>query len=239
MKYYKVIVDNSIIGVVSSTDFRHYYPRGGFIGPASEEDGELVFCNNGLYRDNWMRSVLNGDINYTLALINEITETEYNSLHELDMVELNTEELVVRDPEPIIDINHEMTLAYARELKIKELANACQKTIENGLRIGDKYYSFTIDDQLNLLSAENAINSGEQQVLYHANGEEYRYFSAEEIRALSEAFSTWRIYNTLCYKALKNYVNSLDNIDKIINLSFGDEVPNEFKSDILIQFEGE
>jgi len=43
----------------------------------------------------------------------------------------------------------------------------------------------------------------------------------------------WKTYHTTYYNALKNYVNSLDDVHQITEIQYGIELPEEYQSDVL------
>ena len=177
--------------------------------------------------------------NYEMAQVIEISKEVYDSFQAA--IENNEE---IMPPEqiditPIEEPIDTITIEYARKLKINELSHTCTTVIESGVNIGDKHYSLAMTDQLNLLAAENAISMGADTAIYHADGEDYRYFTAEEIYAIITAATNWRIYNTTYYKAAQSYINSLSDVELILNFTYGDSIPDEFKSDILKELEQE
>lgn len=237
MKYYKVLTEYETIGVVSSNDFRRYYERGQFLGPANEETGEVVSCINKLYRDTWMRAIVNSTIQYELANIVEITEEEYESLNVLNENVETIDESQIIMPETVAT-EDSMTLEYIRKLKLQQMSQECTQAIENGIDDGSKHYSYTITDQLNLLSAQNAIINGADAVIYHADGEEYEYYNAEEIERIISLLTLNRNYHTAYYNSLKAYINDLNDIQTILSIEYGSAIPEEYKSEVLIDLEG-
>lgn len=240
MKYYKIIVDNAIIGVISSNDFRRYFKRSGFIGPATEETGEVVSYNNVLYRDNWMRAVLDESVVYTPATIHEITEEEYTELHNLEDENFYFEPQPVNIPEQIINPNDAITIAYIRKLKLEALSNECQHAIEEGfdldIRGETKHFSLTTYDQLNLMSLSTMAQT-QSLIPYHADGEEVAFYTNDEINTIVQTATDLKIYHTTYYNALKEYINSLETVDEISAITYGVSIPDEYRSDVLKMLE--
>lgn len=242
MKYYKLFSDNAFIGVITSNNFVRYnnYTKNFII--ADENNGELISYKGQCYRDNQMSSGIGLEIvPYNEAHIEEITKEEFMQF--VEAMEDNEEEVIEQETvtynTPTIDPYKAMTAEYAKEIKNAQFTKACEKAIEDGVEVNDKHYSLTTSDQLNLLAAENDILNGVEQVMYHADGEDYRYFSADEIDDIISAAKSWRLYNTIYLKSLKNYVNSLNDVDIILSLTYGSEIPEEFRSEALKAYEGE
>ena len=68
---------------------------------------------------------------------------------------------------------------------------------------------------------------------YHADGEEVSFYTAEEINELIAAANNFKIYQTTYCNALKTYINTLETIEEISAITYGDEIPEEYKSSVL------
>jgi len=113
----------------------------------------------------------------------------------------------------------------------------CNKTIENGFDIetedGVHHYSYALEDQLNLMNLSAAIARGEEQLSYHADDELCRFYTAAEINEIISTGNAWKTYHTTYFNALKAYINSLETIEEISTITYGIELPEEFKTDVL------
>jgi len=58
MKYYKLVLDNTIIGAVTSYDFIRYSPIAQCYLSADEITGEYVGFGGKLYRSTWMSPIV-------------------------------------------------------------------------------------------------------------------------------------------------------------------------------------
>ena len=81
MKYFKIIKDNNIIGIVTSNDFLGYIPRLDYFIRADETTGEYVSYKGKYYRSYWMQPYQR-EIEHIVAEITSISEEEYNILKE-------------------------------------------------------------------------------------------------------------------------------------------------------------
>lgn len=247
MKYYKILQDENFIGVISSDNFKKYYRRGNFLGPATEETGQLVLYKDKYYRDTWMKSAIMLNYIYELAQIFQISEEEYNNLYEiiesseepLDQEELNEliieevpeeEEIVIRDP---LD---DITVEEMKRLKIKEMSRTCNKTIEAGFDITLSneihHFSLTVQDQLNLISLSSMATQGIPHIPYHADGELCKYYTPEEINAIVNQGTYFKTYHTTYFNGLKAYINSLETIEEINAITYGTPLPEEYQTDV-------
>ena len=236
MKYYKLINDNTLIGVIHSGAFVKESANGARLFYSDEVRGEFVDYNGLLYRDYWMVPTQSSR-NYTLVSIIEISEEEYNTIKEaID----KHEEIVIDDdeeeePTPIISPEDpDITTEFLREAKLKEMSNECKKSIENGFNIilsdgGTHHFSLTTQDQLNLM----ALRDVEDVTPYHADGEQTKFYSASDIHAIIDMASKHKTYHTTYYNSLKAYINNLSTMEEIAAITYGISIPDEYKTDVL------
>lgn len=241
MRYYKILQDNNFIGIANSNNFIAYQDINHMFISANEETGDLVACNNQLYRDYWMKP-FNASITrtYEFASIIEITYEEYKIFKQAIDSE---QEIIVEDDDyiappitPII-IPEEEGIDYIRTTKIKEMSYTCNKTIEDGFDLemedGSHHYSYALEDQLNLMNLSSMIAQGINELSYHADGELCRFYTPAEINRIIDAGNKWKTYHTTYFNALKSYINSLETIEEISAITYGIEIPEAFKTDVL------
>ena len=239
MRYFKIIKDNQFIGAISSENFIFRNAFGGF-HRTNDQYGELAVFNGTYYRATWMVAYEYDYPSYIEASILPISEDEYNAFihaeesnEEITAIEEEEEELeqeVVLDP---VTLNE---LDYLRSSKIKEMSQACKATIEAGfdleLRGETRHFSLTTQDQLNLMSL-SVLAQDQTLIPYHADGEAYEFYTANEINSIITAANELKNYNTAYYNSLKAYLNSLQTIEDIAAITYGTPIPEEYKSDVL------
>lgn len=238
MKYYKIMTfENKIIGAVSSSDFVRYSPIGHSYIRCNETKGEYVVFDGITYRAAWM-APCKTDRAYIEAQVIEISEEEYQIF--MDAIEHNEEipdenEDIPPLPEPTDDIQQE-TLEFIRSSKLNEMSYICRTTIESGIdfdiRGETRHFSLTTQDQLNLMSAQTMAQT-QTLIPYHADGEETDFYTNEEINSLAEAVAAFKVQHTTYYNSLKTYINALETIEEISAITYGVEIPDEYKSDVL------
>lgn len=240
MKYYKIIDNNQIIGVVSSKAFVQYIPVAECFARCNETKGEYISYSNRLYRDSWMNPT-KANIEFIQAYIVNINKDEYDTLYDAFK---NNEQLVIEDNtqrediiQPIIiDPSEEVTIDFIRQSKINEMSYACRQAIENGIDIiaqgKTRHFSLTTQDQLNLMSL-NVMAQTQDIIPYHADGEQCIYYTAEEIKQIVATANAHKIWHTTYYNALKAYINSLETIEEISVITYGTPIPDEFKTEVL------
>ena len=248
MKFYKIIQNDIILGVVNGGNFVQYqsYPSG--VIYSLIKDAHFVLFEGILYHTSWLHDVSKVPLEYKEADIVSISESEYNIL--LNAFETNqeitnsdiTEETYIDDsyneenliePEPT-----EPTTEYIRSIKLKEMSYNCNKTITNGFDIilsdGNSYhFSLTTQDQLNLITLSSMVESGETQIPYHADGEPCKFYSATDIKSIINKATEFKTYHISYYNSLKTYINSMETMEEISEVTYGIEIPAEYQSEVL------
>lgn len=238
MKYYKLILDNQVIGAITSNNFIEYIPITGCFIISNETDGEYIDYNGQFYRSTWMKPA-KGTISFTLVQVIEIEEDEYNTyVHALETNKIIKEEREEELPEVKVYIAPEdiASIDFIKSSKIDEMSRECRKTIEAGfdieLREQIHHFSLNTQDQLNLMNL-GLMAQTQTMIPYHADGEECIFYTNEEINEIIDSANALKLYNTTYFNALKNYINSLDTIEEISAVTYGILIPDEYKTDVL------
>lgn len=239
MKYYKLVLDDKIIGAVSSDNFIKFSPVTQSFLRSNESEGEFITWNGLIYRDTWMAPIrFRVDFIQVLAL--ETSEEEYNIYVEAlkinDAIEYEHQEEDPYPDIPYVDPLDQESVEFIRTSKINEMSYNCRKAIEQGFDLdirGETYhFSLTTQDQLNLMSL-GAMAQTSDLIPYHADGETCMFYTAEEINQIISAMNARKIYHTTYYNALKDYINSLETIEEIASITYGTPIPDEYKSEAL------
>ena len=230
MNYFKMIKNDMIIGAITSNDFMRYMPITDCFVRANEQNGEYVTYKGNFYRATWMCPIRK-EVNYIDAQIIAIEKEEFEIY--LDALESDEQ---VEESIPYVDPIDRISLEYIRASKIREMRTACHSTIEAGfdleLRGEVKHFSLDTQDQLNLISLSTMAQT-QSLIPYHADGEACIFYTSEEIGEIVETATAFKIYHTTYYNALKSYINALETISEIGAITYGTEIPEEYKSDVL------
>lgn len=224
MKYYKIIEDGTVIGAISSDNFI-FRNKFGMYYHTSEEYGELIEYNGAFYRTTWMAPIRYEAPAFTSVILAAISEDEYKAFvkaREVDeeitaeeFFEEEVEEVVEETTDPIL----ESTLDYLRAAKIRELSHKCNKAVEDGFDVDFldhiEHFSLTTQDQLNLLSAELLLNQGALTIMYHADGEPYEDYDAEEMRIIIDTANKHKQQILTHYRTLKLEVENAQSVEEI------------------------
>lgn len=240
MNYFKLIKDSNIIGAVNSYNFMRYLPITDCFVRANENTGEYISYNGHFYRSTWMQPIKQL-VPFIDAQVIGIDEEEYDILTNAisnNEVIYNIEEYNTPEVETETNINpiDRTTLEFVKNSKINELSLTCRRTIEAGfdLELRGELHHFSLDtqDQLNLISL-SAMAQTQELIPYHADGEECMFYTAAEINSIVAAATSFKIYHTTYYNALKNYVNALETIEEVSAITYGTPIPEEYQSDVL------
>lgn len=147
-------------------------------------------------------------------------------------------EPVIPTPDPVPEPTEEekeaqkkAELEAAKESKIAELNTACAKMIEEGIEYNNKKYSYTVQDQSNMLNAMNLAKETGMEIPYHADGEScslYNYDTLASIYMMEQMNITT---NQTYFNQMKLYVSSItsiDDIDKVKEIKYGDDLTGEY-----------
>ena len=220
---YSIIYESKIIDVVQNPTFIKVLLSGhvAFTDKASA-NGILGSDNKTIYAFE--------PVNYKNAKVvsmEEISEEEFSKLRGL----LNSGYEITAD-------RLALTSAIAEAiLKLSEICNS--KIIEGfSIRLSDNEkhnFRLTTEDQLNLLNLENQLNSGAYTFVYHATGEPCKIFTREEVVKIVKAYRRHVLYHTTYFNIAKQYINSLVDIDKVVEFTYGMDVSKATDNEVIEQ----
>ena len=128
--------------------------------------------------------------------------------------------------------NKEPTLEEIKNTKIEEISKACNFNIVHGAYMevdGEmQLFSYKPEDQSNLISALQLSIATQMSMPYHADGENCRLFTPEEITTLYVNEMTNLTHHQTYTNQMKMYINSLDNKEEIEAIYYGVELTGEY-----------
>lgn len=111
-----------------------------------------------------------------------------------------------------------------RAAKEAEMSAACNAAIVAGMDVattqGTEHFSLQETDQINLTTAYNAVVSGVSQYPYHADGALCRMFSADEIKAISDASIQHKMYHTTLCNHLLTWARRADTEEELSSITY-------------------
>lgn len=111
------------------------------------------------------------------------------------------------------------------------MSNACEAVIENGVEVNGKHYSYTVQDQSNMLNAMNLAKETGMEVPYHADGESCGLYNYDAISAIYIQETMNLTTNQTYFNQLKLYILSISDVDKtddIAAIKYGDKLTGEY-----------
>jgi hypothetical protein len=246
MKFYKIIQDNTILGVVDANNFVRYQSYPSILLRSLIKDAHFVLFRDTLYHAGWLHDVSNIPLEYVEADIISISEEEYeliyNSLQTedelitippIEMEHFYENEEVTPEPEP-----EEPTTEYIRSVKLLEMKNASQQAITDGFDVvlfdgASHHFSLTPAEQLNILRLKLRMIDGEDNLPYHAVGEASQFYSGVDILSITSGMDNHIDYHNVYYNSLENYINNITDNIEISEVTYGMEIPEEYQSEVL------
>jgi hypothetical protein len=212
---YKIIQNNKVIDVVKYPQFIK------FLASGHVAITDKTSANGIIGSDNETAYSFQPHQKYQTVTIEKITPKEFERLQGL----LNSNQEICAN---------ELVLAQARQSKINQLSRQCKTFISAGFSItlsdGESYsFKLTAEDQLNLMSIESQLNAGAETVIYHATSQPCRIFSRDDMLKVIKAFRHHVTYHTTYFNVAKQYINSLTDMEKINNFSYGIDVSATIK----------
>ena len=123
-----------------------------------------------------------------------------------------------------------------RNAKIAEISAACNAAIVAGVdvQLGEEteHFNLSIEDQSNIANLFRVVELGGTEFPYQADGGKCRIYTAQEIAQIYIAAQTAITSQTTYHNALKAYVQSLTNVEKISAVTYGMNLPKKFKDEM-------
>ena len=133
-------------------------------------------------------------------------------------------------------LGEEDPIETIRNMKLKEISDACNYTIISGIDIEFNkekvHFNLSIEDQSNINNLFRVVELGGTEFPYQSDGGECRIYTAAEIAQIYIASQTLITTQTTYHNALKQYVQSLSSIDDIAAVTYGMELPEPYLTSV-------
>ena len=121
----------------------------------------------------------------------------------------------------------------AREAKIEELSVACNTVINAGTQVqlsdgSTEPFTYGLADQSNVSEMFNAVLLGATEYPYHANDDDCRMYSAQDIVTIYATLSAFKTGQTTYHNQLKRYTKALTSQEEIEAVTYGQELTGEY-----------
>ena len=229
----KILRDGVVVDAVLFPCFVQYDPESGYYLQCQEEQAQGLSAHDGSTYYHLNGRDASGFDGYDTVTIEETTEAEAAAI--MEAIDANQP---IPQPEPQ-DPDPDGSVDLVRQNTVAKMAAACSAAITGGVDVvlgGVSYhFSLTLEDQLNLISLQGMIAAGSEQVPYHADGQECRFFTAAEFQAIASAATAWKIYQESYFNSLRAYVQSMTAIGDLVGVTYGMPIPEEYQTDVLKQ----
>ena len=143
------------------------------------------------------------------------------------LAKLSETDKVLRDVSGKRKIYTGTDLEIAIAKKLDEISTKCNSVIEAGVDVGDKHFSLTEKDQINIGTWLNFANAG-FAVPYHSDGNDCIIYTADEFKTIAFAAIRFVVGHTTYCNQLMQYVKSMTDINDVDSVSYGDELTGEY-----------
>lgn len=120
--------------------------------------------------------------------------------------------------------------------KVAEISAACNAAIVAGIdiQLGEEteHFNLSIEDQSNIANLFRVVELGGTEFPYQADGGKCRIYTAQEIAQIYIAAQTAITYQTTYHNALKAYVQSLTDVEKISAVTYGMNLTKKYRDEM-------
>ena len=242
MRFFKIIdiEKNIILKVVKDTDIicMKKTLSGQFIATKKlfSSDDYAICVDNVIY-------IIDGkdfdDAQYKKVSLVMLSLSEFNNLSQMLQESIKDDEQnLVEDVELYKDTS---TLDTVISMKIAMLKLDCNKNITAGIDVHyseniTKHFDLTVEDQLNLNSLRYQLLISDQDTFaYHSKNDDFEYYNRKEVEYIIASVDKHILYHTVYFNSLKKYVSSLSSIDEINAIKYGQDFPDMYKSQVLLE----
>lgn len=128
-------------------------------------------------------------------------------------------------------INNSVDIDALKASKHSEMSEACNNAITDGVDVelpsGTEHFSLEETDQINLTAALTMVEQGAPSYPYHADGNLCRLYTADEIKAISAAAMSHKLYHTTYCNHLFNWIERSESIEEVKSIYYGATLPDD------------
>lgn len=160
-----------------------------------------------------------------------------------DSFQLSNDESVYIEPEPpeIDPIEpYVPTLEEVQESKVAEMNVSQQETISYGVDVKltngtTEHFSLTQYDQQSLMGLQSLVAEGEENIPWHNSDEteHCKFYSNADMKLIITNALAYVTYHVTYFRDLRIYIRSLDDVETIQKIQYGDPIPVESQSEVL------
>lgn len=140
------------------------------------------------------------------------------------------------EPEPYVP-----TLEEVKEEKIAEMYSIQQGMVQGGINVtlasGEtEHFALSDYEQKRLMALQAKVVAGDEKIPWHTSNPEdpCRYFSNADMSKIINEAMEFATYHETYFRDLARYVRSLEDKESVENIMYGMVVPEEFRSEVLV-----
>lgn len=138
-------------------------------------------------------------------------------------------------PEPYVP-----TLEEVQEAKVAEMEAIKQQLVYAGFDVTltdgtVEHFTLTMEEQIELSALQQKVKDGVPQLPWHIEdeSEHCRYYKNEDMELIVEAAFAHKSWHRTYFQDLRIYIRSLDNKEDVKAVTYGMEIPEEFRAEPL------
>ena len=138
-------------------------------------------------------------------------------------------------PEPYIP-----TLDEVKAQKVAEMNNTQQTTIQNGIDITlldgtVEHFTLTDHDQNFLMGLQSQVIAGVEEIPWHTSdeSEHCKFYKNADMALITTAAMSCVTWHVTYFRDLRIYIRSLDSKEAVEAVTYGMEIPEEYRSEPL------
>lgn len=128
----------------------------------------------------------------------------------------------------LLEKANEEKLKQAKSAKIYELTESCENVILKGIDYNNEHFSYNYSDQNNISNLVQMAKTTGMDVPYHSDGNLCKLYSPTDIYAIYIAEEINVTKNTTYLNQIKAYIDTLENVDKVNSVVYGQELTGEY-----------
>ena len=128
----------------------------------------------------------------------------------------------------LLEKANEEKLKQAKATKIYELTESCENVILGGINYNNEHFSYNYSDQNNISNLVQMAKTTGMDVPYHSDGNLCKLYSPTDIYNIYILQEMNITQNTTYLNQIKAYIDTLENVDEINSVVYGQELTGEY-----------
>lgn len=141
----------------------------------------------------------------------------------------------IPDPEPYVP-----TLEEVQEAKVSEMNTAQQSAIQQGVNVTltdgtVEHFTLTDHDQTSLMGLQSQVEAGVEQIPWHTSdeAEHCKFYNNADMALITSAAMAYVTWHVTYFRDLRIYIRSLQEKEDVEAVTYGIEIPVEYRSEPL------